>query len=117
MYGISRNPWKFASQYQNLGLRPPSWQSVKQAFLCGISHLDLSALSRELDVEGLEIYADPLLEHVFFTLAENVLLHGKTATEIRLFYQKNAGGLTLVFEDNGSTIPEDMKEKIFETEI
>ncbi|MFA4825809.1 MAG: PAS domain S-box protein [Methanoregula sp.] len=105
---------KFASQYQNLGLKPPTWQSVTQAFLFGISHLEISGLSRKLDVEGLEIYADPLLEHVFFTLAENVLVHGKTATGIRFFYQKSPGGLTLVFEDNGSTIPEDMKEKIFE---
>jgi len=105
---------KFANKYQNLGIKPPAWQSVTQTFLLGISHLDISALSRKLDIEGLEIYADPLLENVFFTLAENVVLHGKTATGIRLFYQKSAGGLTLVFENNGTGIPEDMKEKIFD---
>jgi len=105
---------RFASQYQNLGMRPPSWQSVTQAFLLGISHLDISGLDRKLDVEGLEIYADPLLEQVFFTLAENVLVHGKTATGIRLFYEKCPEGLMIVFEDNGTTIPKDMKEKIFD---
>jgi PAS domain S-box-containing protein len=104
----------FANQYQNLGLKAPSWQNVTQTFLMGISHLDISALSRKLDVEGLEIYADPLLENVFFTLAENVVLHDKTATEIRLFSQKSAGGFTLVFENNGTGIPDDMKERIFE---
>lgn len=105
---------KFASHYQNLGLRPPRWQNVMETFLYGISHIDITGLSRELDVEGLEIYADPLLEQVFITLAENVLVHGKTATGIRFYYRKSPGGLTLVFEDNGITIPEDMKEKIFE---
>ncbi|MFA4876357.1 MAG: PAS domain S-box protein [Methanoregula sp.] len=105
---------KFASQYQNLGLKPPSWQSVTETFLLAVSHLDLSALSRKLDVAGLEIYADPLFENVFFALAENVLVHNKTATEFRLYYQKNSGGITLIFENNGTGIQEDMKERIFE---
>jgi len=105
---------KFVNKYQNLGLKPPAWQNVQQTFLLGISHLDLSRLSRKLNVEGLEIYADPLLENVFFTLAENIVLHGITATEIALWYRETPEGLTLVFEDNGIGIPDDMKEKIFE---
>ena len=105
---------KFARIYQNLGITPPAWQSVKQSFLFGISHLDISKLSRKLNVEGLEIYADPLLENVFFTLAENVVLHGKTATEIALSYYESPEGLTIFFEDNGVGIQDDTKEKIFD---
>ncbi|MFA4877798.1 MAG: PAS domain S-box protein [Methanoregula sp.] len=105
---------KFANSYQGLGSKPPAWQNVMQSFLMGISHVDVSSLSRRLDVEGLEIYADLLLENVFFTLVENVVIHGTTATEIRLFYQKHADGLTLVFENDGVGISQDMKEKIFE---
>ncbi|MDO9035382.1 MAG: PAS domain S-box protein [Methanoregula sp.] len=105
---------KFVNNYQNLGLKPPAWQNVEQSFLFGISHLDLSRLSRKLDIEGLEIYADPLLENVFFTLAENVVLHGETATEISLWYHETPKGLMLVFEDNGIGIPDDLKEKIFD---
>jgi PAS domain S-box-containing protein len=105
---------KFARQYQNLGLRPPSWQSVMHSFLFGISHLDLGEISRTLEVEGVSIFADPHLENVFFTLAENVVLHAKTATAIILRYRETPEGLTLFFEDNGTGIPEDMKEKIFD---
>ena len=105
---------KFARQYQNLGLRPPSWQSVTHSFLYGISHLDLGEISRTLEMEGFFIYADPHLENVFFTLAENVVLHGKTATEITLRYQETPEGLTIFFEDNGTGVLEDMKEKIFD---
>ena len=105
---------QFAKSYQSLGLKPPAWQNVQQSFLFGISHLDISKLSRRLNVEGLEIYADPLLENVFFTLAENVVLHGKTATEIVLRYHESPEGLTLFFEDNGVGIQNDMKEKIFD---
>jgi len=104
---------KFVNNYENLGLKPPAWQSVQESFVFGISHLDISKLSRKLNVKELEIYADPLLENVFFTLAENVVLHGETATEIALWYRETPEGLTLVFEDNGMGIPEDMKEKIF----
>ncbi|MFA4876877.1 MAG: ABC transporter substrate binding protein [Methanoregula sp.] len=104
----------FADHYQNLGLLAPRWQDVQQIFLLGISHLNLSGISRKIDIDRLEIFSDPLLENVFFTLAENVVLHGKTATEISLEYAITPAGLVLVFEDNGTGIPENMKENIFD---
>jgi PAS domain S-box-containing protein len=104
---------KFADNFQSLGQKPPAWQNVRQSFLIGISHLDVTKLSRILAVDDLEIYADPLLEQVFFTLAENVVLHGKSATKIMVRYQESQEGLTLIFEDDGVGIPYDMKERIF----
>jgi signal transduction histidine kinase len=105
---------KFATNYQNLGLVPPLWQGVTQSFLYGISHLDMGHIARRLDVDDLEIYADPLLEKVFFTLAENVVLHAGTVTEIALHYRETPDGITLFFEDNGTGIPPGLKERIFE---
>lgn len=105
---------KFASRYQNLGLSSPLWQDVGQAFLIGISHLDLSKISRSADIEGLAIYADPQLENVFFTLAENVLLHGKNATEIALSFSKTPEGVIIIFKDNGVGIPREQKGAIFQ---
>jgi len=104
---------KLASQYQNLGLKSPTWQDVRQTFLFGISHTDLSRIERKIEIGNLEIFADPLLEQVFFTLAENVVLHGKSATEIALRFRETENGLILVFEDNGAGVPADMKENIF----
>ncbi|HWQ65380.1 MAG TPA: transporter substrate-binding domain-containing protein [Methanospirillum sp.] len=105
---------KFANYYQNLGLKPPRWQNVHQCFLFGISHLDISHISRDVQVESLEIFADPLLENVFFTFAENLILHGKTVTSFVLSYCETPDGLILSFEDNGIGIVHEMKEKIFE---
>lgn len=105
---------KFSKHYQNLGLKPPQWQNVMTAFLFGISHTDMARFNRELDVEGLEIFADPLLETVFFTLAENVILHGENATTIKLHYNEKPEGLKIFFEDNGIGIGEDKKELIFQ---
>jgi len=104
----------FAGQYQSMGQSPPRWQNVHHAFLYGISHLDLTRYTRTIRIEGLEIYADPMLENVFFTLAENVVLNAKTATEISLTYRDSPEGLVLVFSDNGPGILLELKEKIFE---
>lgn len=105
---------QFAKNYQDMGLRPPVWQNVGQVFIYAISHLDLSRLSREVTLNGLEIYADPLLENVFYSLAENTLIHARTATRIAVFYHESHDGLVLIFEDDGGGIPVDLKERVFE---
>jgi PAS domain S-box-containing protein len=103
----------FARQYQDLGVKPPQWQNVNQVFIFAISHLDLSRITREVKLDELELFADPLLESVFFHLAQNVLVHGGSASKITIGYFETPEGLTIVFEDNGKGIPEEMKEKIF----
>ena len=112
--GTISDSLKFAGQYQSMGLIPPHWQNVHHAFLYGISHLDLSDVKRTISIEGLEIYADPMLENVFVTLAGNVVMYAKTATEISLTYREDPEGLVLIFSDNGPGIHPKMKEKIFE---
>jgi signal transduction histidine kinase len=80
-----------------------------------ISHLDYLEHSEELD--GLEIFADPMLELVFQVLADNVLKHGKTATRVSLRYVPGPGSATILFEDNGTGIPNDLKERIFSSDF
>lgn len=108
-----RHAMEAAKKYQELGLNPPRWQNVKIVILNAISHLDFSEITRFTELDELEIYADPLLEDVFFILMENVLHHGKGATEVRLGYREEAGKLTMTIEDNGPGIPDAIKEKIF----
>ena len=104
----------FAKNYQYLGVRPPRWHDVNQTFILGISHLDFSAIKRTVQLNNLEIYADSLFEQVFFSLANNVLRHAKTATRVTLGYQLIGDDLLLFFEDNGEGIQDVLKEKIFE---
>jgi len=61
----------------------------------------------------LKSFPDPLLEQVFQILADNTLTHGKTATEVTLRYTEGSESITLLFEDNGMGISEDIKDKIF----
>ncbi len=104
----------FTRNYQDLGIHPPRWQGVGQVFLYAISHLDSLKITRHMDVEGLEIFADPLLEKVFFNLVENSFVHGQRVTEISLTFHESDAGLAIVLTDNGVGIPEEQKSKIFE---
>jgi PAS domain S-box-containing protein len=104
----------FAKNYQDLGVHPPQWQNVDRSFVLGISHLDFSSVQRTVHLDNLEIYADSLLERVFFTLADNVLQNATAGIRVTIGYQREDANLLIFLEDNGNGIPEALKEKIFE---
>ncbi|MFA4877939.1 MAG: transporter substrate-binding domain-containing protein [Methanoregula sp.] len=108
------NSFEFAKKYQDLGISPPKWQNVNYVLLNAISHLDLSQIFRSVSLDNLEIFADPHLEDVFFTLMENVVHAG--STEIRIHYRPEGEQLIILIEDNGPGIPSGEKERIFERE-
>ena len=71
-----------------MGISPPQWQNVNQAFLFAISHLPPLKFTLNVTLDNLEIFADPLLEKVLFTIVENVILHSQGATEFAFYYRK-----------------------------
>ncbi|MDD1687727.1 CHASE4 domain-containing protein [Methanoregula sp.] len=104
----------FAREYSDLGVNPPRWQRVTEVMAFAISHLDYRALQRDFHLAGLEIYADPLLERVFFTLVENTLRHSRHATVLRAEYTITGNGAVIVIGDDGCGIRAENKERIFE---
>ena len=68
-------------------------------------------------LEDTEIYADPLLEKVFYNLIDNAIRYGETVTAIRFYYQISDKGLALICEDDGVGVPAESKEQIFERGI
>jgi signal transduction histidine kinase len=63
---------------------------------------------------GLELYADPLIEKVIYTLFDNALNHGKTVTKIDFSAVKHNDILTVIYNDNGVGVPAEHKEAIFQ---
>lgn len=104
----------FAKNYQNMGAMPPRWQSIEHVFLFAISHLDFVHISHSLQVKGLEVYADPLLEQVFFNMMQNVLKYGEHASHVTLSCKEYSEGLVVFIEDNGVGIPAEEKHMIFD---
>ncbi|HOX34974.1 MAG TPA: transporter substrate-binding domain-containing protein [Methanoregulaceae archaeon] len=105
---------RFAKTYQDMGMNEPKWQNVSFVLLNALSHLDLSTIERTISLEGLQIYADPLLEKVFYNIMENLLMHAKTATTVSVRFEEREKGIAILIEDNGPGIPADDKERIFE---
>jgi len=72
----------------------------------------------EMKVSGVEIYADPLLEKVFFYLIDNALKHGGGKLSKIAFHDRVAEDrLVIVCEDNGDGIPADKKGFLFPKEF
>ena len=103
----------FTRDYQNLGMSMPEWQNVDDVVRKAASEMDMTSVFFTTAFSNLKIYADPLLERVFYTLLRNSLEHGKTISWIRGYYRISNSSLILVFEDNGIGIPEKEKTAIF----
>jgi len=105
---------KLAQDYQDLGITPPRWQNGQQVFLFAISHLDIREITRKGDLDGVEVFADPLLERAFYSLMESILKLGVHVTWIALDYVETSSGLLITIAADGESVPPDEKEQIFE---
>ncbi|MDO9549779.1 MAG: PAS domain S-box protein, partial [Methanoregula sp.] len=79
-----RRQIEFTRYYQDLGVQVPVWYDVAEIFLSAISQLPLGEIRVDVQVSGLEVYADPLIEKVFYNLMENTLRHGDHVTTVGL---------------------------------
>jgi signal transduction histidine kinase len=110
-----RNQMAFVRSLQDLGITSPSWQSVKKSFWDAVGLVPAGNVDIRVEMEDIELYADPLLPRVFYNLLANSIKHGDhQLTKIRLYTLMSGESLTLVYEDNGTGIPVHEKEKIFE---
>jgi PAS domain S-box-containing protein len=100
----------FTKTYQELGIKAPAWSEL---------HHIVNAVGRKevrfsKTCDATEIFADPMIERVFYNLFDNAIRHGEKVTEISIRCERGAGELIISVEDNGIGIPAHEKEKIFE---
>jgi PAS domain S-box-containing protein len=105
---------KFTKEYQDIGIQSPGWFNVRKIIISNAANLPFSTVRLVVHFDNLEIYADPLLEKVFYTLLENALRHGKTVTIIEFSYHMQDEDLVVVYQDNGEGIPAEYKEAILQ---
>ena len=105
---------KFTKEYQDIGVLSPGWFNVRKIILSNAANLPLSTVKLVVHFDNLEIFADPLLRKVFYTLIENALRHGKTVTNIEFSYRTQDEDLVVVYQDNGEGIPAEHKEAILQ---
>ncbi|NLD57167.1 MAG: PAS domain S-box protein [Methanomicrobiales archaeon] len=106
----------FTREYEKLGTSIPAWRNVQESIRQAAGELDLTGIDLLTgDLEAVEIFADNLIQKVFFNLLDNSLRHGGTdMTRIKFSYRETQRGLEILYEDDGVGIPQDEKEVIFE---
>jgi signal transduction histidine kinase len=87
---------------------------VDRLFCKVCTQLNVTPFAVHSEPDGWEVFTDPLIERVFYTLVDNALRYGTTLTEIRRSAYETPGGLVVVIEDNGVGIAQEYKERIFE---
>jgi PAS domain S-box-containing protein len=106
-----RDQIEFTKVYETIGSHEPQWQELNKV-------LPFSSVPKnialESEVDGAEVYADPMLEKVFFNLLDNAIRHGGHVTRIRVSFTASPESVTLIWEDNGIGVAAGQKEKIFE---
>jgi PAS domain S-box-containing protein len=99
---------EFAREYENLGANKPVWLNIREL----ITDAGNEKVALHNSCENIEVKADPMLEKVFLNLMDNTIRHGE-ATEVKTCFINSGGDVRILWEDNGTGIPESEKEKIF----
>ena len=104
----------FARDYQALGISGSTWQNLAQVIHNAVYLPFHDIISLEGPDSMVSIFADPLLLKVFYNLADNSLTHGTAGGEkIRISFVTTSEGGFIVYEDQGTGIPDSDKENIF----
>jgi PAS domain S-box-containing protein len=104
----------FTKDYQDVGIQTPQWFNLKKVIVSAASGLPLSTVKLDVQVDTVELYADPMFEKVMYTLLENALRHGKKVTTIKFSCRVQADGLVVTYQDDGEGVPDEYKEAIFQ---
>lgn len=104
---------EFASAQRVAG-SATAWQEVQTTIGKVLGKVDMGGISVDSHMQGIRLLADPLLENVFHTLADNTVRHGKHATRVAVRGENTETGLSIIWEDDGIGVPEEMKQRIFD---
>lgn len=108
-----RHQIEFTKIYQEMGYQAPRWHKASLVLIYAASHLDFSGVRLKNRLENLELFADPMLEKVFYNLLENSLQHGVNITGIEADSEEREDSCFIYFRDDGVGIPEERKDLIF----
>ncbi|MDD5025613.1 MAG: ATP-binding protein, partial [Methanoregula sp.] len=104
---------QFTKEYQDIGVISPQWQNVYAQVTRAAQALNLGTVKVEFDRQDLEIFADPLLQKVFYNLIDNALRYGETLTTITVSSRLSGDGLVLTVKDDGVGISTENKIRLF----
>jgi len=106
---------RFTREYEKIGVKAPCWQDCHTLVETAAAEAPTGQIRVINDIpEGRAVFADPLIEKVFFNLIDNAVRYGGKITSIRFSVEDHEGDTVIVCEDDGNGVLPDEKEKIFE---
>jgi len=109
------NQIEFTKFYEDLGVKAPEWLDILEIIQTTRSHLPIpDTIEVTIDLPPVKVFADSLIEKVFYNLMENTLRHGETVSRIRFSFYETARGAEVVYEDNGVGISQEDKQHLFQ---
>jgi len=106
---------RFTREYEAIGILAPVWQDCRTLIekVAADAPLGNVRVINEIPA-GREVFADPLIAKVSYSLMDNAARHGGKITFIRFSVQDAGGEHVIVCEDDGVGIPAGDKERIFD---
>jgi len=105
---------EFTKDYESLGTNAPVWQNIQVLIESARDHILKNDVKIEMNHKNVQIFADPLFEKVISNLLDNAVRHGGNLTFVRFASEDHGSHLIFVCEDDGSGIPAEEKQKVFE---
>lgn len=102
---------EFTRVYQDLGSQEPMWFILDSVMPRSVPPVSIHYTT---ELHQFSLYGDPMLEKVFFNLLDNSIRHGESVSDIQVSAHDSEQGLIITWEDNGTGIPFEQKEEIFE---
>jgi signal transduction histidine kinase len=104
----------FTRDYQEIGLRKPEWQNVEDVITKAWIGHKIGSVRIDVGIHGLEIFADLLLEKVFYNLIDNAIRYGGPAmTTIGFTVHREGDSMVIVCEDDGLGISAEARKNLF----
>ena len=105
---------EFSKEYQKAGIEEPRWQEIRTIWNLAYAMSRRRGLTFTINGDNFEIYADQLLQKVFYNLIDNSTRHGKDVFYITITIKQEESDLLILYEDDGGGIVDTMKSKIFD---
>lgn len=104
----------FTRDYQEMGIHAPAWQQVNESIGRAKKSLPTSGIDITIDLDSVEVYADPLFEKVFYNLIDNALRFGGPGMRsIHITSKETPEGLVISIEDDGAGIASKDRDHLF----
>lgn len=104
---------KFAAAFEKTGSVSPEWQDLRGLVRDSWGELGDAKVTMSMDLPKVEILADSIFPKVFVNLFANSLEHALGLTTIKVGWEERDGEGIIVYTDDGSGIPEDVRGSLF----